>query len=120
MKLKTVLISFLFVGVTTFVGAQADALNIQDKLIQELLATEHSKTNSTAKIVIVETKFCVSFDCNTYFQKYQTRINIYTKEEAFMRSIRNYLEIERIDEKAKEMVYSRVNGGKSVLIVISL
>ena len=78
----------------------------KESLINKLIITyddlKFSQTNE--KIIILKSKFCRDFDCEIYFQDYKEQIQIYSREEAFMRGIKDYLEIEKIDEENGQII----------------
>jgi hypothetical protein len=83
-----------------------------------VLELESSKTNG--KIIILETEYCQDFDCETYFQDYQDQIQIFSMEDAFMRGITNYIEIEKIDEEKGQILLSQRKGDEYKEIEINL
>ena len=84
----------------------SNQLNLKESLVEKLISTSDDLKISTTneKIIILKTKFCKDFDCELYFQDYKDQIQIYTREEAFMRGIKNFLEIEKIDEGSGQMI----------------
>ena len=56
------------------------------------------------KIIILKTRYCKDFDCKSYFQNYENKIKIYSREEAFMLPHRDYLEIEDLDDTNGQII----------------
>lgn len=99
----------------TLVGCENQAagqINAKDALIKKLLSSDEAKSSLiNGKIVVLQTKYCETANCEAYFQDYVDQIQVYSKEDLFMRGISNYLVIEDIDERGgKIMAAKRIKG----------
>lgn len=87
----------------------SNQISLKESLVNKLINTSNdskfSKTNE--KIIILKTKFCKDFDCENYFQDYKEQIHLYTREDAFMRGISDYVEIEKIDEENGQIILTK-------------
>ncbi|MGB4838517.1 MAG: hypothetical protein WBP08_05940 [Saprospiraceae bacterium] len=122
MKNIIMLTTFVLSNLLMVCNAQnSNQISVKDSLISKLIKTselESSKTNG--KIIILETEYCQDFDCETYFQDYQDQIQIFSMEDAFMRGITNYIEIEKIDEEKGQILLSQRKGDEYKEIEINL
>lgn len=104
--LPFILISSLMINCSSEQTIQVSLKNgLIEKLITESKSTS-AKTNQ--KIYISKSGHCEAFDCEAYFRDYKDEIQVYPKEDLFMRNIRKYIEIESIDENAGKFVFRKV------------
>ncbi|MFZ1749717.1 MAG: hypothetical protein WAU01_05980, partial [Saprospiraceae bacterium] len=100
MKPKIIVLVFVLSHVCMVCSAQdAHQKSLKDSLIAALIHSpdvQSSKTNG--QLIILKTQHCTDFDCEVYFQDYSDQIQLYWREDAFMRGITNYIEIEKLDE----------------------
>ncbi len=114
MKNKIVFPLFLFISLTIACNSQnSNSINLKNLLIENLVNNlEAQSTKVNNKIVILKTKYCEEFDCEVYFQDYKKHIQIYTREDAFMRNLKTYLEIEDLDEKNGQIILQKRIGSE--------
>ncbi|TXD81293.1 hypothetical protein ESY86_17410 [Subsaximicrobium wynnwilliamsii] len=96
-------------------------VDVKKDLITKFISS--SKVNSTThlgKIVILETEYCNSIDCQNYFKAYENEIIFYSKTELFMRAINNYVVIEKLDKDNGHLVLTKrsENGVETIEIKI--
>ena len=122
MKNKIILISIFVLTLISLSNAQTlDQVDLKHELILKLFnAPELSSVKSNGKLIIIETEYCKDFDCKSYFNDYQEQIKIYSKQEAFIRLIKDYLEIERIDTKSGQIKLRKREGKEYQSIQIKL
>lgn len=107
--LNICLMCFAIIGCSNQKSQQG---NIKDELIRKWLATEQvDSSNTKDKITILKTSYCETNDCEEYFREYD-QIQIYNREDAFMRAIKEYYEIESIDEKEGVIILYLNRNGK--------
>ena len=84
--------------------------NSKDALIENLINTLNLESaKNKIKIVILNTNYCSGHDCEAYFESYKKQIEILTREQAFMRGINNYIEIESLDEIKGQIILQKRN-----------
>ncbi len=117
------LFGLLLVGI--LISCKSDSLNnVESKraLIEKLIRSQsvESVDKLVRPIVLIKTQYCKEYDCEKYFSEYLEKIKIYSKEEAFMRGISEYIEIENIDEEAEKIYFTKREGPKFKSIEIEL
>jgi len=65
-------------------------------LQSELALAMKSQQN---KIYIFKNDYCEKVNCEAYFKGYEDEVLFIAKEDAFMRNLKDWLEITKIDEK---------------------
>ena len=80
-------------------STSTNPINTKEELLDKFMFTLHhqdvQKINS--KIVILNTEFCETFECEAYFSSLENRIQFYSKNEAFMRGLKKFIVIDNID-----------------------
>jgi hypothetical protein len=122
MKKTIILTMFILSNLLIACNTQSsNQISLKQSLVNKLINTSDDLnfSNTNEKIIILKTKFCKDFDCEIYFQDYKEQIQIYTREEAFMRGISTYLEIEKIDEENGQIILGKRTKGKYEKIEIN-
>lgn len=71
--------------------------NLVRNFLQSELAVEMK--NQQHKVYIFKNDYCEKIDCESYFKDFEEEVHLLTKEDAFMRVIKNWLVITKIDEQ---------------------
>lgn len=101
MKINTIILSIVF-ACFIFSCSSDRSINTdsKDALIENLIQhPDVQSTISNGKIILVQNSFCQEFKCKAYFQSYKGNIQMYTREDIFMRGLKNYAWIEEINER---------------------
>jgi hypothetical protein len=122
MKNNLILIAVLFSILFTACSNQASSqVDLKDSLVERLItSSELSSFLNDGGIVIVETRYCETFDCEVYFQDYKDKIKVYSREDVFMRNVKNYIEIEHLNESKGQLIYLKRTGEEIEIIEIKL
>jgi hypothetical protein len=117
--LIAVLLSILF---TTCSNQESNQVDLKDSLVERLIASsELSASINDGKIIIIETRYCETFDCEAYFQDYKDKIKVYSREDVFMmQNITSYIEIEHLNEASGHLIYRKKTGEEIEIIEIKL
>ena len=116
--ITAVLLSVLF---TACSPQESNQVDLKDSLVERLItSSELSSFMSNGEIVILDSRYCKTFDCEVYFQDYKDKIKIYSREDVFMRNITNYIEIEHLNESNGQLIYRKKTGEEIEIIEIKL
>ena len=116
LTLSLMLIAFLLLACQKQKGNSND---VRDLLIEELI--EHAQTTqSSKKITIISTGFCSQNDCTAYFKAHQDKIQVMKIEDAFMRAIKDYIEVVEINTEEGVMKLVEKKNGKAKSTILNL
>lgn len=99
-------------------NAQVDVK--KDLITKFINAPKVKSTTHSGKIVILDTEYCNSIDCQNYFKAYENEIIFYSKTELFMGAINNYVVIEKLDKDNGHLVLTKrsENGAETIELKI--
>lgn len=122
MRLNVIITAILFMSSTAICIGQNSAIDQNKKaLIQKLIKVEKKRySNAEGKIIMLKSTPCEIVKCETFFKNDRDKVELYSKTGPKMKSITKYLKLESVDEKALKITYTRVNGAKSTMVVLTL
>ena len=119
--IKITLLTLLVFQFISCVNETENKIEFKDTLVTELIRkSELNSSKVNGKIIILKTGFCEETDCKQYFEAYQKQIQIYSREDAFMRRIDNYVQILDIDEENRQVILNQRLGKKYEQIELNL
>ncbi len=122
MKNKSIITLFILTNLLfTCTIQSSEQLSLKESIINELInkSDDLKSPKTSGKIIILKTKFCKNFDCEIYFQDFKEQFQFYSREDAFLRAISDYLEIQKIDEEKGQISFTKRTKGEYQTIEIN-
>lgn len=96
MKTKLVLPIIILCILFVACESQKDELT-SEKLVEKMMNSviDLGPAIYNDKIIVLKTAFCEENDCIEYFQNFNEEIQVFSKEELFMRGLGSYIVIEK-------------------------
>ena len=119
------IITFLFATLLFISCAPQNNTNetLQTALIQKFLnnpALQYAKNKEGKLIIYINTPYCQTNDCPSYFQDYAHAILFYNKSDIFMRNSQKHVEIVEIDEQNHHIQVQKINGRRNLSETINI
>lgn len=96
--------------------------SVKDATAKKILLEEGLSfaKNRQGKLIVLKNKFCEGKRCENYFSNFSDRIFFYTKEDIFMKGIKNYIEFIEINKEKNFIKVKKVKGKQVSIMTISL
>ncbi|MEO0340627.1 MAG: hypothetical protein AAF242_15635 [Bacteroidota bacterium] len=120
-KTSLILFSFILLVTSCTVNDQQGEAVTRDQLIQELLKQDDlPKWTPAGKVLIIRDDFCETFDCDEFFADYPDQVQLFTREELFLRATNKYLSIQEVDLQNAYLRVHHVMGKNKKVVEVSL
>jgi len=86
--------------------------SLKEKLVEWFISSKDLDftKNKEGRLVVLKDDYCKEENCEQYFKAYSTAFTFYSREDIFMRAIKNYIVIQDINEQRGEIKIKKVNG----------